>query len=241
MKKYQSLLFYIKNKHIKLDFCSIISNYITPICKVFHYNIDILNYYGDFFGEGVEKECKYDEKQLFQKFYIDLNNQYLQQLSFLSGESSHDEWPIFQIVLKYKLNELELRIDYENRNINLDIYNSIIDLINNNNMDLISSFLYEYNDKYNILLLCGSEVGLMTYKKKTLLKKIVNHNNNFFNSIVGIFNLNYISKSLLTQDIIDQIIKIVGNNNYMSKENGIIIQCCSKNITQQIEKLILFK
>lgn len=65
MKKYQSLLFYIKNKHIKLDFCSIISNYITPICKVFHYNIDILNYYGDFFDEAVEKECKYDEKQLF--------------------------------------------------------------------------------------------------------------------------------------------------------------------------------
>lgn len=115
MKKYQSLLFYIKNKHIKLDFCSIISNYITPICKVFHYNIDILNYYGDFFDEAVEKECKYDEKQLFQNFYVDLNNQYLQRLSFLSGETSHDEWPIFQIVLNYKLNELELRIDYENR------------------------------------------------------------------------------------------------------------------------------
>lgn len=240
MKKYQSLVFYIRNNNIKLDFNCIISNFVTPFCEIFHTNVDIINYYGDFFGESVEKECEYKNRRLFQNFFIDLNNIYLQQLSFFSEKLSGDEWPLFQICFKYKLNELELRIDFENENININIFNCIIDLFNNNNMNIISSFLYDYNDKYNVLLLCGSEVGFMTHKKRALLNNIVKHNNNFFNSIVGVFSLNYISKALLTPDKISQIIKIVDNNNYIFKEDGIIIQCCSNNIINQIEKLLTF-
>lgn len=70
MKKYQSLLFYIKNKHIKLDFCSIISNYITPICKVFHYNIDILNYYGDFLVKMLKKNVSMMKNNYFKIFIL---------------------------------------------------------------------------------------------------------------------------------------------------------------------------
>lgn len=85
-------------------------------------------------------------------------------------KSSNNEWPIFNITFKYIFDKLELRIDYDTKNMDIQVYNAIIDIIKNNNMELVSSFSYDYNDKYNILLLCGSEVGLMTYSKRNCLK-----------------------------------------------------------------------
>lgn len=237
MKKYRSLIFYIKNKKIKFN--SILSNYVTPICEILDCNVDTINYYGDFFGEEVEKQCEYNKKQIFQNYYIDLNNKYLQQLSFFKMKSSNNEWPIFNITFKYIFDKLELRIDYNTKNMDIQVYNAIIDIIKNNNMELVSSFSYDYNDKYNILLLCGSEVGLMTYSKKKLLKKVKSHDNyHFFDEIVGIFDLNYIDERFLTLVKKSRILEVVGDNNYICKEDGIIFRCNNSLIKHKIEKIL---
>lgn len=240
MKKYRSLIFYIKNKNIKLKFNSILSNYVMPICEVLDCNVDTINYYGDFFGKEVEKQCEYNKRQLFQNYYIDLQNKYLQQLSFLM-KSLNNEWPIFNITFKYIFDKLELRIDYDVKNINIQVYNAIIDIIKNNNMKLVSSFSYDYNDRWNILLLCGIEVGFMTYNKRKLLKKIKSHNNyHFFDDIVGIFDLNYIDKSLLTHAKMNRILEIVGDNNYyICKEDGIIFRSNNFLIKHRIERILI--
>lgn len=238
MKKYRSLIFYIKNKNIKLKFNSILSNYVMPICEVLNCNVDTINFYGDFFGEEVEKECEYNERQLFKNFYIDLNNKYLQQLSFFLMKSSNNECPIFNITFKYIFDKLELRIDYDSKNINIQVYNAIIDIIKNNNIKLVSSFSYDYNDKWNILLLCGSEVGFMTYNKRKLLKKIIHNNYHYFDEIVSISDLNYIDEMFLTPVKMSRILEVVGDNNYIYKKEGIIFKCNNFLTKHRIEKTL---
>lgn len=153
-------------------------------------------------------------------------------------KSSNNECPIFNITFKYIFDKLELRIDYDTKNMDIQVYNAIIDIIKNNNIKLVSSFSYDYNDKWNILLLCGSEVGFMTYNKRKLLKKIIHNNYHYFDEIVNISDLNYIDEMFLTPVKMSRILEVVGDNNYIYKKEGIIFKCNNFLTKHRIEKVL---
>lgn len=64
MKKYRSLIFYIKNKKIKFN--SILSNYVTPICEILDCNVDTINYYGDFLVKRLKSSVNIIKNKYFK-------------------------------------------------------------------------------------------------------------------------------------------------------------------------------
>lgn len=79
----------------------------------------------------------------------------------------------------------------------------------------------------------------MTYSKKKLLKKVKSHDNyHFFDEIVGIFDLNYIDERFLTSVKKSRLLEVVGDNNYICKEDGIIFRCNNSLIKHKIEKIL---
>ena len=238
MKKFHSLVFYLKNKNKKLYINTIKSDYIEPICKYFNHKVDKLTLYdGTLDDEDIEKEYDYNNSSL-NNFYIDSNNKSIQFLTFFSNETTNDE-PIFLIKFKSEYNQLEIRIDYENIDISIEEYKKIVDVLNNN-MELRYSFLYDYNDKWDVLYLSGIECGIMTFKRRKLIKEIKHHNSeDFFNSIIHIFSLNYISMDILSKDKLNAIIDIVGESNYyLYDKKGIIFKCSNHFIKRRINKLL---
>ena len=239
MKRFHSLVFYIKNRNSKLYLNSIISNYVEPICKYLNKKVDKINLYVEILGEENEKECNYNDYSVLNDFYIDSKSEELQFLSFLSNEMTNDE-PSFIIKFIYQYNRLEIRIDYEQKNITFEGYKEIVNIINSNGMELRYSFIYDYNDKWNSLYLVGSETGIMTHKRRKLVNEIKHHNyEDFFNSIVHIFSLNYINVELLTKDMLNEIVNIVGEGNYyVYDKKGIIFKCSNYFIKRKINKLL---
>lgn len=233
MKKFHSLVFYLKNKNKKLYINTIKSDYIEPICKCFNHEINKVT----LDDEDIEKEYDYNNLSL-NDFYIGLNNKSIQFLTFFSNETTNDE-PKFQIKFKSEYNQLEIRIDYENIDISIEEYKKIVDVLNNN-MELRYSFLYDYNDKWDALYLSGIECGIMTFKRRKLIKEIKQHNSeDFFNSIIHIFSLNYISMDILSKDKLNAIIDIVGEGNYyLYNKKGIIFKCSNNLIKRRINKLL---
>lgn len=239
MKRYHSLVFYIKNKNSKLYLNSIISSYVEPICKCFNKKVDKINLYGGTLDEEIEKECNYNDYSVLNDFYIDSKCEQLQFLSFLSNEKTNDE-PTFIIKFIFQYNKLEIRIDYEQKNISFEEYRDIVDIVNSNGMELMYSFIYDYNDNWNSVYLVGIETGIMTYKRRKLVNEIKHHNyEDFFNSIVHIFSLNYINVELLTKDMLNEIVNIVGEGNYyVYDKKGIIFKCSNYFIKRKINKLL---
>ena len=239
MKRFHSLVFYIKNRNSKLYLNSIISNYVEPICKYLNKKVDKINLYVEILGEENEKECNYNDYSVLNDFYIDSKSEQLQFLSFLSNEKTNDE-PTFIIKFIFQYNKLEIRIDYEQKNISFEGYKEIVNIINSNGMELRYSFIYDYNDKWNSLYLVGSETGIMTHKRRKLVNEIKHHNyEDFFNSIVHIFSLNYINVELLTKDMLNEIVNIVGEGNYyIYDKKGIIFKCSNYFIKRKINKLL---
>ena len=233
MKKFHSLVFYLKNKNKKLYINTIKNDYIEPICKYFNHKVDKVT----LDNENSEKEYDYNSLSL-NDFYIDLNNESIQFLTFFSNETTNDE-PIFLIKFKSEYNQLEIRIDYENIDISIEEYKKIVDVLNNN-LKLRYSFLYDYNDKWNILYLSGIECGIMTFKRRKLIKEIKHHNSeDFFDSIIHIFSLNYINIDILSKDKLNTIIDIVGEGNYyLYNKKGIIFKCSNHFIKRRINKLL---
>ena len=233
MKKFHSLVFYLKNKNKKLYINTIKNDYIEPICKYFNHKVDKVT----LDNENSEKEYDYNSLSL-NDFYIDLNNESIQFLTFFSNETTNDE-PIFLIKFKSEYNQLEIRIDYENIDISIEEYKKIVDVLNNN-LELRYSFLYDYNDKWNILYLSGIECGIMTFKRRKLIKEIKHHNSeDFFDSIIHIFSLNYINIDILSKDKLNTIIDIVGEGNYyLYNKKGIIFKCSNHFIKRRINKLL---
>lgn len=233
MKKFHSLVFYLKNKNKKLYINTIKNDYIEPICKYFNHKVDKVT----LDNENSEKEYDYNSLSL-NDFYIDSNNKSIQFLTFFSNETTNDE-PIFLIKFKSEYNQLEIRIDYENIDISIEEYKKIVDVLNNN-LELRYSFLYDYNDKWNILYLSGIECGIMTFKRRKLIKEIKHHNSeDFFDSIIHIFSLNYINIDILSKDKLNAIIDIVGEGNYyLYNKKGIIFKCSNHFIKRRINKLL---
>lgn len=233
MKKFHSLVFYLKNKNKKLYINTIKNDYIEPICKYFNHKVDKVT----LDNENSEKEYDYNSLSL-NDFYIDSNNKSIQFLTFFSNETTNDE-PIFLIKFKSEYNQLEIRIDYENIDISIEEYKKIVDVLNNN-LELRYSFLYDYNDKWNILYLSGIECGIMTFKRRKLIKEIKHHNSeDFFDSIIHIFSLNYINIDILSKDKLNAIIDIVGEGNYyLYNKKGIIFKCGNHFIKRRINKLL---
>lgn len=239
MKKFHSLVFYIKNKNSKLYLNSIISNYVEPICKCFNKKVNKVNLYIEILGEEIEKECDYNDYSVLNDFYIDSKCEQLQFLSFLSNEKTNDE-PSFIMKFKYQYNRLEIRIDYEQKNITFEEYKEIVSIVNSNSMELRYSFIYDYNDKWNIVYLIGSETGIMTHKRRKLVNEIKHHNyEDFFNSIVHIFSLNYINVELLNKNMLNEIFNIVGEGNYyIYDKKGIVFKCSNYFVKRKINKLL---
>lgn len=239
MKKFHSLVFYIKNNNSKIYLNSIISNYVEPICKCFNKKVDKVNLDIEILGEEIEKECDYNDYSVLNDFYIDSKSEQLQFLSFLSNEKTNDE-PAFIIKFIFQYNKLEIRIDYEQKNISFEEYRDIVDIVNSNGMELRYSFIYDYNDNWNSVYLVGIETGIMTYKRRKLVNEIKHHNyEDFFNSIVHIFSLNYINVELLTKDMLNEIVNIVGEGNYyVYDKKGIIFKCSNYFIKRKINKLL---
>ena len=233
MKKFHSLVFYLKNKNKKLYINTIKNDYIEPICKYFNHKVDKVT----LDNENSEKEYDYNSLSL-NDFYIDLNNESIQFLTFFSNETTNDE-PIFLIKFKSEYNQLEIRIDYENIDISIEEYKKIVDVLNNN-LELRYSFLYDYNDKWNILYLSGIECGIMTFKRRKLIKEIKHHNSeDFFDSIIHIFSLNYINIDILSKNKLNAIIDIVGEGDYyLYDKKGIIFKCSNQFIKRRINKLL---
>lgn len=233
MKKFHSLVFYLKNKKKKLYINTIKNDYIEPICKYFNHKVDKVT----LDNENSEKEYDYNSLSL-NDFYIDLNNESIQFLTFFSNETTNDE-PIFLIKFKSEYNQLEIRIDYENIDISIEEYKKIVDVLNNN-LELRYSFLYDYNDKWNILYLSGIECGIMTFKRRKLIKEIKHRNSeDFFDSIIHIFSLNYINIDILSKDKLNAIIDIVGEGDYyLYDKKGIIFKCSNQFIKRRINKLL---
>lgn len=238
MKKKNTLVFYIKNNNKKIVFKSILDLLIDPICDFFNEKIYSIDFYTDDFEEEIERKCKYSDYGIFKDFYIDLKNEQLQQLSFVSKSETFEGWPIFRIKLAYQYDELELRIDIFYKKIDLQQYMNLIRIISNFNFDIITSFLYSYRDCWNTLLLSGSEIGFMTHKKKELLNRILKHMHDDFSIIVGVFEINYINKNIISQNIITEIKKIVGIANFIENNNSIIFQCKNNRIKRKVEKAL---
>ena len=239
MKRFHSLVFYIKNKNSKLYLNSIISNYVDPICKCLNKKVDKVNLDIEILGEKIEREWDYNDYSVLNDFYIDSKCEQLQFLSFLSNEKTNDE-PSFIIKFIYQYNKLEIRIDYEQMNITFEEYKEIVSIVNSNGMELMYSFIYDYNDKWNSLYLIGSETGIMTHKRRKLVNEIKHHNyEDFFNSIVHIFSLNYINIELLNKNMLNEIVNIVGEGNYyVYDKKGIVFKCSNYFIKRKINKLL---
>lgn len=150
MKRFHSLVFYIKNRNSKLYLNSIISNYVEPICKYLNKKVDKINLYVEILGEENEKECNYNDYSVLNDFYIDSKSEQLQFLSFLSNEMTNDEpdEPSFIIKFIYQYNRLEIRIDYEQKNITFEEYKEIVNIVGEGN--------YYVYDKKGIIFKCSN-------------------------------------------------------------------------------------
>lgn len=257
MGKFFSIIFFVESFNSEINQKYITENIVNKICEILGCDYDKLGYillHPDYNNKDIGYLYKKKNKE---KFYsrdipsIMYGIKYKDEKSSpcLLYETNRSNWMSysdFEVRINYPLVESNyLRFEIvikksllKNKNIKLEEYIKILDLLNENNFKVNTSFTHYYSGSNSRSIIKGFDSFFSTIEEKYIINRALEHNFDWKNKIVDVFLYNTFRRDCLNDIQLSKLEKIVGKENIIYDNEYLIFKYCNCESEYLIEKYI---
>lgn len=257
MGKFFSIIFFVESFNSEINQKYITENIVNKICEILGCDYDKLGYillHPDYNNKDIGYLYKKKNKE---KFYsrdipsIMYATKYKDEKSspLLLYETNRSNWMSssdFEVKIDYPFSEkFCLRFEIvikkshlKNKNIKLEEYIKILNLLNENNFKVNTSFMHYYSGSDSRDILEGFDTFLNTIEEKYIINRTLKHTFDWKNKIVDVFLYNTFRRDCLNDIQLSKLEKIVGKENIIYDNEYLIFKYCNCESEYLIEKYI---
>lgn len=158
------------------------------------------------------------------------------------------ELPIYEIELMYPTNntqylciQIDIKEDLLLKELTLTDFNKVQEIVSSKGYAISSSFLDYYTGSSRRMNLDGGECGFTTVNDWRIIDHAIRFRQDWKDKIMDVFYMNSFNKSLLTKDVLDNIIKIVGGENVIDCGKKIIFKLPQSKSSYLMNRIMSMK
>lgn len=169
-------------------------------------------------------------------------------VSFEVKGKDNIELPIYEIQLIYPTNntqylcvQIDVKEDLLLKELTLTDFNKVQEIVSSKGYTISSSFLDYYTGGSRRMNLDGGECGITTVNGWRIIDHAIRFRQDWKDKIMDVFYMNSFNKSLLTEDALANVIKIVGNENVIDHGGKIIFRLPQSKSSYLMNQILSMK
>lgn len=169
-------------------------------------------------------------------------------ITFEMRAKDNIELPFYEIQLIYPVEsahylcvQIDIKEELLTREITLKDFSKMQDIISSKGYVINSAFLDYYTGNSRRMTLDGGECGITTVNDWRIIDHAIRFRQEWKDKIMGVFYMNSFNKEIITNNTLNEIVKIVGIENIIEHEQKLIFKLPQSKSSYLLERIILTK